>query len=40
VPLGMKGLALSLSKRELPKVLERLRRRHAEIFGPRIKDTG
>jgi hypothetical protein len=38
VPLGMKGLAQSLSKQEVPKVLESLRRRHAEIFGPRIKD--
>lgn len=27
VPLGMKGLALSLSKRELPKVIERVRQR-------------
>jgi len=40
VPLGMKGLALSISKREIPRVLEKVRARHAEIFGPRIKDKG
>jgi hypothetical protein len=38
VPLGMKGLALSLSKREIPKVLESLRRRHAALFGPGDRD--
>jgi len=39
VPLGMKGLALSLSKHELPKVIERVRQRlkAAAGSGP-IKD--
>ena len=27
VPLGMTGLALSMSRRELPKVIERVRKR-------------
>lgn len=35
VPLGMKGLALSLSKHEIPKVVERVRKRLASLFGPR-----
>lgn len=35
VPLGMKGLALSLSKHEIPKVLERVRKRLASLFGSR-----
>jgi len=35
VPLGMKGLALSLSKHEIPKVIERVRKRLASLFGPR-----
>jgi hypothetical protein len=35
VPLGMKGLALSLSKHEIPKVIERVRKRHGSLFGPR-----
>lgn len=35
VPLGMKGLALSLSKHEIPKVIDRVRRRHASRFGLR-----
>jgi hypothetical protein len=35
VPLGMKGLALSFSKREIPKVIDRVRKRHASLFGPR-----
>jgi len=35
VPLGMKGLALSLSKREIPKVVERVRQRLGILFGPR-----
>lgn len=35
VPLGMKGLALSLSKREIPKVVERVRQRLESISGPR-----
>lgn len=35
VPLGMKGLALSLSKREIPKVVERVRQRLEAISGPR-----
>jgi hypothetical protein len=38
VPLGMKGLALSLSKREIPKVIDRVRKRHASRFGPREPD--
>ncbi len=38
VPLGMKGLALSLSKREIPKVIERVRKRHASRFGVREPD--
>jgi hypothetical protein len=33
VPLGMTGLALSLSKRELPKVIERVRRRLLGVNG-------
>jgi hypothetical protein len=39
VPLGMKGLALSISKHDLPKVIERVRRRlkAAPGSGP-IKD--
>lgn len=40
VPLGMKGLALSISKRDLPKVIERVRHRHASLFGPRDPDKG
>ncbi len=35
VPLGMKGLALSLSKHEIPKVIERVRKRIASLFGSR-----
>lgn len=35
VPLGMKGLALSLSKREVPKVIERVRYRLASLSGLR-----
>jgi hypothetical protein len=35
VPLGMKGLALSFSKREIPKVIERVRDRLASLFGSR-----
>lgn len=38
VPLGMKGLALSLSKHEIPKVIERVRKRHASRFGVREPD--
>lgn len=39
VPLGMKGLALSISKHDLPKIIERVRRRlkSAPGSGP-IKD--
>jgi hypothetical protein len=35
VPLGMKGLAFSLSKREIPKVVERVRQRLDVSFSPR-----
>jgi hypothetical protein len=35
VPLGMKGLALSLSKREVPKVIERVRDKLASLSGLR-----
>jgi hypothetical protein len=35
VPLGMKGLALSLSKHEIPKVIERVRNRLASLSAPR-----
>jgi hypothetical protein len=39
VPLGMKGLALSLSKREIPKVIERVRQRLRSLSAPRpVKD--
>lgn len=39
VPLGMKGLALSLSKHDLPKVIEAVRDRLRSPAGPaRIKD--
>lgn len=39
VPLGMKGLALSLSKREIPKVIERVRERLRSLSAPRpVKD--
>lgn len=40
VPLGMKGMALSLSKHEIPKVIERVRKRHASLFGPREPGEG
>lgn len=35
VPLGMKGLAISLSKHEIPKVIERVRQRLGSLFRPR-----
>jgi len=35
VPLGMKGLALSFSKREIPKVIEGVRQRLRSIAAPR-----
>ncbi|RPI98518.1 MAG: hypothetical protein EHM31_11620 [Candidatus Aminicenantes bacterium] len=35
VPLGMKGLALSLSRREIPKVIERVRERLRSLSAPR-----
>ena len=35
VPLGMKGLALSLSKHEIPKVIERVRQRLRSLAAPR-----
>lgn len=39
VPLGMKGLALSLSKHEIPKVIERVRQRLRSLSAPRpVKD--
>ncbi len=39
VPLGMKGLALSLSKHEIPKVIERVRQRLRSLSAPGpIKD--
>ena len=39
VPLGMKGLALSLSKHEIPKVIERVRQRLRSLAAPGpIKD--
>jgi len=39
VPLGMKGLALSFSKREIPKVIERVRERLRSLLAPRpVKD--
>lgn len=39
VPLGMKGLALSLSKHEIPKVIERVRQRLRAPAGSRaVKD--
>ena len=39
VPLGMKGLALSLSKREIPKVIESVRERLRSLSAPRpVKD--
>jgi hypothetical protein len=39
VPLGMKGLVLSLSKREIPKVVERVRERLKAGAGSRpVKD--
>lgn len=39
VPLGMKGLALSLSKHEIPKVVERVRQRLRSLSAPRpVKD--
>lgn len=40
VPLGMKGLALSISKHDIPKVIERVRKRHASLFGPRDPGGG
>ena len=39
VPLGMKGLALSFSKHEIPKVLEKVRQRLRLLSTPRpVKD--
>ncbi len=35
IPLGMKGLAASLGKHDLPKVIERVRKRLSALFGPR-----
>jgi hypothetical protein len=39
VPLGMKGLALSLSRRDIPKVIEKVRERILSVAAPPpIKD--